>query len=274
MFDEPDDDQKSETPFDPDERAKEQSDRFRMHAEFAAVFEAHRKFDAAILPRLDGDVARGVQRTIGLLEKSKSPESPILPPTRVADAAALLDLPSVKHLSTNDYHLHRRPGEVMIVRWLAGEQVQTYYERLQAHVDAGLAGAREDERQALGWKNDPKITRYLDAIDALEVNMADRYLRDLIRKHELFVLSTQTADEVNIAYLADHVMGVRAADIVGARSAPPDEAPSERDLAWYFKLFALRGTKHGVEQMCFFTYLQKSDDEDSYEIDDDADVDE
>ena len=47
--------------------------------------------------------------------------------------------------------------------------------------------------------------------------------------------------------------------IVGPASAPP-EAPTERDLAWFFKLFSLRGQRDGVEQMCFFTYLQKTDD--------------
>ena len=264
MFDEADDDdaKKAETSFDPEARAKEQSDRFRMHAELAAVFEGHRKFDAAILPRLDADVARHVQRTIGRLEKSKAPESPILPPASVAGAAALLDLPSEKHLSTGDYHVHRRPGEVMVVRWLAGDQVATYYERLQAHFDAGWAGCREDERQALGWKRDATVNAYLDALDALEVDMAERYLRELIRAHGLYVLSTQTADEVNIAYLADHVMGVRPADLVGAASAPPDDGATEQQLAWYFKLFALRGMRDGVEQMCFFTFLQKSNDVD------------
>jgi hypothetical protein len=147
----------------------------------------------------------------------------------------------------------------MIVRWLAGEQVETFYERLQAHFDAALEGCKEDERQAHEWKRDPKAQAYLKALDAIEVRMADRYLRDLIRKHNLFVLSTQSADEINIAYLCDYVMGVPAADLVGSASAPPSE-PTERDLAWFFKLFSLRGMSEGVERMWFFTYLQKSDD--------------
>jgi hypothetical protein len=54
-------------------------------------------------------------------------------------------------------------------------------------------------------------------------------------------------------------MGVPAVEVVGRASAPPDE-PSERDLAWFFKLFSLRGVVDGTEQMCFFTFLQKSDD--------------
>jgi hypothetical protein len=266
MFDEPNDGTggnggPAEHPADPAERARETADRFRMHAELAAVFEGHRKFDAELRPGLDPAVARDVQWTVGRLEKAKSPDSPVLPEPSAADAAGLLGLPDAGGLSTNDYHIHRRPGEVMIVRWLAGEQVETYYGRLQAHFDAALEGYKEDERQAHGWKQDPKTLAYLAALDAVEVRMADRYLRDPIRTHGLFVLSTQAADEINIAYLCDHVMGVPAADVVGAASAPPDE-PTERDLAWFFKLFSLRGMRDGVERMCFFTYLQKSDDSD------------
>ena len=148
----------------------------------------------------------------------------------------------------------------MIVRWLAGDQVETFYERLQAHFDAALEGFKEDERQANEWKQDPKTLAYLAALDAIDVKMADRYLRDIIRKHKMFVLSTQAADEMNIAYLSDHIMGMSPAEIVGPTSAPPADAPSEQDLAWFFKLFSLRGISEGVERMCFFTYLQKSDD--------------
>jgi hypothetical protein len=53
-------------------------------------------------------------------------------------------------------------------------------------------------------------------------------------------------------------MNVSAAEIVGDASAPPD-APTERDLAWFFKLFSLRGMVGGSERMCFFAFLQKSD---------------
>jgi hypothetical protein len=232
-----------------------------MHAELAAVFEGPRKFDASVRPSLDADLARDVQRGMARLEKAKSPEHPVLPDTVTADAAALLDLPATRGLSTNEYHVHRRPGEVMIVRWLAGEQVETYYERLQAHFDAALEGYREDERQSQGWKQDPATLAYLAALDAIDLKMTDRYLRDVIRTHRAFVLSTQTADEINIAYLSDTIMGVEAAEVVGAASAPPADGPTERDLAWFFKLFALRGVKDGVEQMCFFAFLQKSDDD-------------
>jgi hypothetical protein len=112
----------------------------------------------------------------------------------------------------------------------------------------------------LEWKQDPKTLAYLKALDAVEVKMAERYLREPIKAHGLFVLSTQSADELNIAYLADYVMTVPAADIVGSASAPPEDGATESDLAWFFKLFSLRGVVEGVERMCFFTYLQKSDD--------------
>ena len=258
MFDEPED-SPSEDALNPADMARDKSDEFRMHAELCAVFEGVRKFDAEIRPQLDAEVAREVQRGMGRLEKAKTPESPILPPTAAADARALLDLPTTRGLSTNDYHIHRRPGEVMVVRWLAGDEVEQFYGRIQAHFDAALEGFKEDERQAREWKGDPKTLAFLAALDAIEVRMADRYLRDLIRQHDVVVLSTQAADELNIAYLADPVMGVPVEEIVGAASAPP-EAPTEQDLAWFFKLFSLRGTKAGVEQMCFFTFLQKADD--------------
>ena len=260
MFDEPTEDP-IERAFNPADRVREKSDEFRMHAELAAVFEGTRKFDAAILPGLDPDLAREIQRTMGRLAKAKSVESPILPPPSVAEAAALLDFPKSRDLSTNDYHVHRRPGEVMIARWLEGDQVETFYERLQAHFDAALEGLKEDERQAHEWKQDPQTLAYLKALDALEVKMAERYLREPIRKHSIFVLSDQTADEMNVAYLADQVMSVPAAELVGPASAPPDE-PTERDLAWFFKLFSLRGMVEGTERTCFFAFLQKSDDGD------------
>jgi hypothetical protein len=258
MFDEPQEDP-TERSFNPADAAREKSDEFRMHAELAAVFEGPRKFEAELVPGLDAQLAREIQRTIGKLEKSKTPDSPVLPPASAADAAALLDFPKSHELSTNDYHIQRRPGEVMIVRWLAGDQVESFYERIQAHFDAALEGFKEDERQAKEWKQDPKTLADLKALDALEVKMADRYLREPIRKHNVFVLSTQSADEMNIAYLSDHIMNVPPAEIVGEASAPPD-APTERDLAWFFKLFSLRGLVGGSERMCFFAFLQKSDD--------------
>lgn len=256
MFDEPQEDP-SEQALKPADRAREKSDEFRMHAELAAVLEGPRKFDAQLLASLDPQLAREIQQTMGRLEKAKTPESPVLPKPFAPEAAGLLDMPNTRGLSTNDYHIHRRPGEVMIVRWLEGDQVETFYERFQAHFDAALEGFREEERHSQEWKQDPQTLAFLAALDALDVRMADRYLRDMIRKHNLYVLSTQSADEMNIAYLADYVMAVPAADIVGPASAPPDE-PTERDLAWFFKLFSLRGMVDATERMCFFAFLQKS----------------
>lgn len=264
MFDEPDE-TPAEDASNPADRAREKSDEFRMHAELAAVFEGPRKFDAQLLPGLDSELARDIQRTMARLEKSKSPESPVLPESSAPDAARLLDLPAATGLSTSDYHIHRRPGEVMIIRWLAGPEVETYYERLQAHFDAALEGYREDEQQAHAWKQDPKTKAYLEALNAIEVKMADRYLRDPIRKlapaagQPLYVLSTQTADELDILHLSDYIMGVAAESVVGAASAPPEESPTEQDRAWFFKLFSLRGMKDGVEQMCYFAFLQKTE---------------
>ena len=259
MFDEPEE-SPTERDVNPADRAREKADEFRMHAELAAVFEGTRKFDAGLRPELEPQLARDIQRTMGRLDKSRPAESGVLPPESAPDAAALLDFPKARGLPTNDYHLYRRPGEVVIVRWLHGAEVEQFYERLQAHFDAALEGFKEDERQATEWKQDADARAYLAALDEIEVKMADRYLRDLIRKHNLFVLSTQAADELNIAYLCDYVMGVPAIEVVGRASAPPTD-PTDKDLAWFFKLFCLRGMKADVERMCFFTYLQKSDDD-------------
>ncbi len=258
MFDEPDNNPE-ERPFDPKERAKSKADEFRMHAELAAVFEGNRKFDANILPDLDPQIARECQKTIGRLEKAKVPDTPVIQPESAPLAVELLDVPNAKNISTNDYHIYRRPGEVMIVRWLAGDEVETFYTRLQAHFDTALKQFREDEHQANEWKQDPRTAAYLEALDAIDVRMADKYLRAPIRQHGVFVLSTQAADEMDILHLCDFIMGVPAAEIVGPASAPPDQ-PTEQDRAWFFKLFSLRGVNNGIEQMCFFTYLQKTDD--------------
>src|SRR5439155_23499530 len=137
MFDEPDE-APAERASDPAARAREKSDEFRMHAELAAVFEGPRKFDAALRPGLDPEIAREIQRTIGRLEKARVADSPLLPPPSAADAASVLNLPQSRDLPTNDYHIHRRPGEVMIARWLAqdrGGEVEAFYERLQADLD-------------------------------------------------------------------------------------------------------------------------------------------
>jgi hypothetical protein len=262
MFDEPNEPPQDRS-FDPAQRAQEKSDEFRIYAAIAAVFEGTRKFDAQLLPGLDPELARTIQQIIGRLEKSKSPDSPVLPAESTADTAALLAIPHTQGLSTNDYHIHRRPGEVTIVRWLEGDQVETFYERLQAHFDVALDDYRHEQKEEHSWKQDEKTLAYLAALDALDVRMADRYLRDPIRKHNIFVLSTLAADEMDILYLTDYVMSLSAADVVGAASIPPDN-PTEHDRAWFFKLFSLRGMNEGVERMCFFGYLQKT--EDTFEL--------
>jgi hypothetical protein len=254
------DEEPAERASKPADRAREKSDELRMHAELAAVFEGCRKFGAELRPRLKADTARDVQRAMGKLEKAKLPDVPVISEPAAPDAAALLSYADSHDLATNDYHIHRRPGEVMILRWLADEEVEAFYERLQAHFDAGMSQAREDERQANEWKQDADATAYLAALDRLDIKMEERYLRAPIRQMNLFVLSTQTADEMNIAHLCDYVMGLPAAEVVGEASAPPD-APTDKDLAWFFKLFSLRGIVEGRERMCFFTYLQKTDDD-------------
>jgi len=258
MFDEPQEDP-SEKALNQSERAKEKADEIRMYSELAAVFEGPRKFEAQLLSGLDPSLAREVQRVMARLEKAKAGDIPLIPPESAAEATELLRFFAARDLSANDYHIHRRPGETMMIRWLVGEQVESFYERFQAHFNVGFEGYRDEERQASEWKQDPKTAAYLAALDAIEIKMADRYLREPIRQHGLSVLSTQTADEFNINYLADYVMGVEAAEIVGEASAPP-EAATERDLAWFFKLYSLRGVIDGAEHMCFFTFMQKSDD--------------
>jgi hypothetical protein len=260
MFEElPDDDRPAVARGDPAERAAEKALECRMHAELAAVFEGPRKFGAELRPGLSMSVARHVQQSVGRLEKSRQPDSPLLPMAAVPLAAEMLLLPQTAGLTTSDYHIHRRPGEVMVVRWLAGEEVDTYYERLQAHFDAGIAGFIEDERQ-FEWKQDPWRQAHLAALQEVQVDMAERYLRKYIRENRIFVLSTQTADEMNIEYLCDQIMGVPVPELVGEASAPP-QLPTDADLAWFFKLYALRGIVRNEELMCFFTFLQKTGDD-------------
>jgi hypothetical protein len=258
MFDEP-----AESPqernFDPAQRARDKADEFRVHAEVCAVFEGPRKFDAEIRGLKD-EVARDVQKRMARLEKAKTPESPILPPENAADAAAVMNLSTAEKLSTNDYHVYRRPGELMIVRWLEGEQIDSFYERLQAHFDVALDDFKHEQREAHGWKQDAKMAAFLDALEKVEVKLAERYLREVIRKHNVFVLSTLTADQMDILHISETVMGLDAPALVGAASAPPDD-PTESDRAWFFKLFSLRGMIEGKERMCFFTYMQKAEEE-------------
>ena len=265
MYEEPDDessDSPAERATTPADQAREKADEFRLHAELVAVLEGVRKFGAELRPTLDRDAARDIQQTIAKLEKAKIANTPVVDEPAMPEAARLLKLPeTAENLTTNDYHIHRRPGEVMIVRWLAGdEQVDSFYARLQAHFDAALTAFREEERHGKAWKQDPATLKYLDALDAVEIKMADRYLRQIVREHRVYVLSVHTADEINIDYICDVSMGVDAADLVGRASAPPEDGATDSDRAWFFKLFSLRGIVEGVERMCFFIYLQKAED--------------
>lgn len=268
-----DDDEASDQPpkeehaSEPAVRAMEVLETIRIHAELAAVFEGPRKFDAAVLG-LEQDLAREVQQAIGKLEKAKQDAiGPILPPEEkevVASAAALLMLPTTRPLlTTGDYHVLRRPNEAMLVRWLAGEQVDTFYERYAAHVEVALEHRREDERQDLGWRQDADDQAYLEALDGLTFDPEVSYLREPIRKAGLFVLSTLAVDEMDILHLCDTLMGLPAADVVGAASAPDPEATNVPDdeRAWYLKLFCLRGRVEKEERMCFFAYLQRAGDD-------------
>src|SRR5689334_5464142 len=165
MFEEPEEPQQRN--FDPAQQAKDKTDEFRVHAEVAAVFEGPRKFDAE-LRKLKDDLARDIQKRMARLEKAKTHESPILPLESAADAAALLNLSESEKLSTNDYHVYRRPNELMIVRWLEGDQVETFYERLQAHFDVAFDDFKNEQREAFGWKQDAKMTAFLEALDKVE----------------------------------------------------------------------------------------------------------
>jgi hypothetical protein len=125
----------------------------------------------------------------------------------------------------------------MIVRWLRGEEVESFYERFQAHFNAALGQFREEGATAAGWKQDAETLKYLEALDKIDVKMADRYAREPIRKHNLFVLSTQAADEMDIVHLTDYVMSVGPTAVVGETSAPPEDGATEQGPAWFFKLF-------------------------------------
>src|SRR4051812_8288295 len=98
MFDEPDE-PPAERAIDPLDRARDKFDEFRMHAELAAVFEGTRKFEARLVPGLDPELAREVQRSIATLEKSKAADLPILPPPVMPGVIKLLTIPAARELS-------------------------------------------------------------------------------------------------------------------------------------------------------------------------------
>jgi hypothetical protein len=259
MYDDPDR-QKDDQAGAPALRLKEKLDELRIHADLCAIFEGTRKFDASIRTEIDPNLIRDVQQIVAKLEKSKQPGKPFLTPARALGATSLFESLTEQGVATGDYHVHRRPGEVMILRWIKGPEVETFYQRLQAHMDVAIRQTREDERQALGWKNDPTTNDYLEQLDQAELDMQKWWMRDLLRNHELVTVRTQTADEINISYIADFIMGVGAAALVGEELAPLSGA-EDSELAWFFKLFALCGSNNGVEHIVFFVFLQKTDDE-------------
>lgn len=259
MYDDPEE-RRDDKASAPDIRLKEKLDELRVHADLCAIFEGTRKFDAQVKTDVDTGLIRDVQQIVAKLEKSKKPGKPFLTPARALGATSLFESLEEQGVSTGDYHVYRRPGEVMIVRWIKGEQVDTFYKRLQAHMDVAIKQTREDDRQALAWKNDPATNEYLEKLDEAELNMQKWWMRDLLRDHELATVRTQTADEINISYIADFIMGVGAAALVGEEFAPPMSA-DDAELAWFFKLFALCGSKNGLEHIVFFVFLQKTDED-------------
>lgn len=259
MYDDPDE-RKDDQASAPEVRLKEKLDELRIHADLCAIFEATRKFDAEVKTDVDANLIRDVQQIVAKLEKSKKPGRPFLTPARALGATSLFESLKEQGITTGDYHVYRRPSEVMILRWIRGEEVDTFYKRLQAHMDVAIKQTREDERQALAWKNEPATNEYLDKLDDAELDMPKWWMRDLLRDHELATVRTQTADEINISYIADFIMGVGAAALVGEEFAPPNGA-DDAELAWFFKLFALCGTLAGVEHIVFFVFLQKNDDD-------------
>lgn len=258
MFDEPDQ-RRDDTASDPKKRLDEKLAELRMLAELAAIFEGPRKFRSKLLPTLAIEHAREIQRAVAVLERRKKPGVPILPPDEWTDAEALLKRIAELLPSPGDYHLHRRPGEVMLVRWLDEQQAGSFYERMQAHFDTMLQQVREDERQALGWKQDPAMQRYLDALETASSRMEDYYLRMPIRSGA-WALSTISTDDMNILFLADQLMGVEPSALVGTAAAPADPFDEEQ-LGWYMRLFSLRGLVQKSERVLFFVFLQRSESE-------------
>ena len=135
---------------------------------------------------------------------------------------------------------------------------------MQAHFDAALSQFREEERQSLEWKQDPQTLAYLDAMDKVEIRMAERYLRDPVRNSPvpIFVLSTQAADELDIRHLCDYVMNVPAGQVVGEASCAAggrgDRGGSSRGSS---NCSHLAVVVESAERICLFTYLQKVGDE-------------
>lgn len=252
-----------ESPAQPTQRARERIDEIRMYAELGAIYEATHKFDADILP-LSGNDARDFQQAVAKLARQKVENSSLIQPQATADALGLLK--RAIELGTNDYHLARKPGEVILLRSLQGPEVDQFYDRMEAHLKAGIEGLREDEEQALAWKDDPDTRAYLKALADPVDPMATRYARPIVQQHPVAILSTWTADEISISYLVESIMQRNISDVVDPSNIPED-GMDESQLAWFFRLFSLRAapldpdTKQRTEHMLFFTFLQKTDDD-------------
>lgn len=265
MFeDDADDDHARRT--DPEQAAKDKLEELRMYAELAAVFEGPRKFDHAFRRDLPLDLAQRLQRGLLTLERDRPDQRQILPDEHIPLARQLLSANDAARLTYGDYHASVRPGQVLIARWIHGGDFVTFHDRLSAHFDAMLAGHIEDEESARRWTGDPTLPKYLQSLEKHKFNIAERYLLPFIQGGALpACLSTHTADELNIAFLAETVMGLSVAEVVGqqADSARFDDDawPDESDLAWYFKLFLLRGRVEQLPTACFFAFLQKTRDE-------------
>lgn len=253
---------------DPEQAAKDKLEELRMYAELAAVFEGPRKFDQAFRRDLPLDLAQRLQRGLLTLERARPGQSQLIPAEHISLARELLAAHDTAGLTCGDYHAAVRPGQVLIARWIQGGDFDTFHERLSDHFDAMLAGHIEDEESARRWLGDSTLPKYLQSLKKHKPNLPERYLWAFIRSGGVpACLSTHTADELNIAFLAETVMGLTVGEIVGQQAAlavsDDDDAawPDESDLAWYFKLFLLRGTVEQVPTACFFAFLQKTGDD-------------
>ena len=134
-----------------------------------------------LLPGLDPEVAREVQRGMARLEKAKSPDSPVLPQPSAADAAALLDLPR-RPRPVHQRLPHPPPARRSDDRPLApGRAGRDVLRAASGPLRRGPGGVQGGRAAGQEWKQDPQTLAYLTALDAIEVRMADRYLRDEIR---------------------------------------------------------------------------------------------
>ena len=183
-----------------------------MHAELAAVFEGHRKFDAELRPGARRRRSRrDVQRTIGRLEKASRPTARSCPEPSAADAARAARRSRRRAaLSTNDYHIHRRPGEVMIVRWLAGDAGRDVLRAPPGPLRRGpdAASARTSGRRTSGSRT-RRRSRTSRRSTRIEVKMADRYLRDVDPQAQACSSSPRRRPtRWTSLHLCDYVMGV------------------------------------------------------------------